>query len=228
MGFREFRRARIGWIAVLFLLVAAFAAYKGHRAPLSEEEIRSYLSQIDAQMQEPGGRHDLPALRRFLESDDGRPFYTVNLYRFNRVAKYLDEAEQGVTGREAYDRFSSAMIRMLAKRSSHPVFGSDWVESESSRWDRIVIVRYRSRRDIADLFASDEFAEASAHKWASIAENERLLVQALHLPELDLPIFLIGIGVTYAWFLSWSRSRGGVTPLEICFRRKRSCVRNTA
>ena len=54
-----------------------------------------------------------------------------------------------------------------------------------------MIVRYRSRRDIAEIFASDTFAEASSHKWASIAKNERLLVQGIHIPEIGLLLLML-------------------------------------
>ena len=59
------------------------------------------------------------------------------------------------------------------------IFSSDIA---GAGWDRIVVVRYRSRRDLVDLFATDAFADASLHKWASIKAHDRMVVQALHLP----------------------------------------------
>ena len=95
------------------------------------------------------------------------------------------------------------MLRLLASRASHPIFGSQWADIASSGWDRIVIVRYRSRRDIAEIFASPEFAEASAHKWAALKRNDRMLVQGLHIPELHIPAILLlvvgGVCVIRAW-----------------------------
>lgn len=173
------------------LATALLVFYVGTSDPLSNDEIQRTLAQIDAQPHNPGGRHNLPALRRFLEDDDGRPFYTVNLYAFNQEARYADDRKPAVTGREAYDRFSDVMIGLLAARGSHPVFGSDWTDSDT--WDRIVIVRYRSRRDIADLFASSEFAEASADKWAALERNDRMLVQAVNIPELYVPAILLAV-----------------------------------
>jgi hypothetical protein len=88
------------------------------------------------------------------------------------------------------------------QHASHPIFGSDWADSHLNPWDRLVIVRYRSRRDIGDIFASDEFAQASVHKWAGLDKNQRLLMQGLHIPELTsffimlLIILLILIGLS--------------------------------
>jgi hypothetical protein len=179
--------------AMAMVMISLLLFYVGARRPLSSEEVDRYIARIESQPQAPGGRHDVTALRRFLDDDDGRPFYTVNLYDFHETAQYLDDQLDERTGQEAFDRFSEVMLRLLAERSSHPIFGSDWTDAEISAWDRIVIVRYRSRRDIAEIFASTEFAEASAHKWAALKRNDRLLVQALHFPELHLPVLLFAL-----------------------------------
>jgi uncharacterized protein (DUF1330 family) len=175
------------------LLVGLLWVYAGKQTPLSSEEVDRYLEQITSQTQVPGGRHDIPELRRFLESDDGRPFYTVNLYEFHERAQYLGDQADEASGREAFERFSEVMLRLLARRSSHPIFGSEWADSASSGWDRVVIVRYRSRRDIAEVFASPDFAEAGAHKWAALKRNDRMLVRALHIPELHVPLATLAL-----------------------------------
>lgn len=72
---------------------------------------------------------------------------------------------------------------LMLKRGSHSVYGSYWSELSSARWDPIVIVRYRSRRELVDLFATKDFVQASLHKWASLKEHERMLVQAIHFPD---------------------------------------------
>jgi hypothetical protein len=68
----------------------------------------------------------------------------------------------------------------------------------------VVLVRYRSRRDIADIFASAEVAQASVHKWAGLDKNQRFLMQGLHIPELTpffiLILMLIGLRLfTHSW-----------------------------
>ena len=138
--------------ALIAVFVGLLATYVGRQVPLTQAEVDLYLERIQNQTEQPGGQHDLDELRRFLQQDDGKPFYTVNLYAFYEQAQYSDGRAVSVSGREAFERFSEVMIRLLARRASHPVFGSDWADAASSGWDRIVIVRYRSRRDFADLF----------------------------------------------------------------------------
>lgn len=180
--------------SLLLLMLALVIGYHGGER-LSGEEVEHYLSIIEGQDQQPGGRHDLTALRDFLAKDDGQPFYTVNLYRFHSEAQYLSSSEYSHgsvgSGEAAFDRFSKVMIKLLASHSSHPIFASDWVHDESSNWEKLVIVRYASRRDIAELFASNEFADASEHKWAALSANERMLVQGLHIPSFYIIALIV-------------------------------------
>jgi uncharacterized protein (DUF1330 family) len=195
---------------VLVLVLALVMGYHGGGDRLSADEVEHYLSIIEGQDQKPGGQHDLTALRDFLEKDDGQPFYTVNLYRFHAEAQYLPGSEYfdhsvGGSGKAAFDRFSRVMIKLLVSHSSHPIFASHWVHDESSNWEKLVIVRYKSRRDIAELFASDEFADVSEHKWAALAANERMLVQGLHIPSFYivalLAILFVGLVCSGLYFI---------------------------
>lgn len=122
----------------------------------------------------------------------------MNLYAFRDVASYPEGSAQGSdpspSGPEAIERFGVVMLPLLVRHASHPVFSTRGSDAGTSRWDRLVIVRYRSRRDIAEIFATDAFADASAHKWAALAGHERLLVQGLQLPALTLPLALLSGG----------------------------------
>lgn len=199
----------IALAAIALLTLAAFWSYQWQADPLSEDEIDAYMAQIEAQSQQPGGRHDLPALRRFLDSDDGQPVYTVNLYAFHETADYPDGSGFGGSGQEAYARFAQVMVPLMLERGSHPVFSSQWTDPSSNGWDRIVIVRYRNRRALVDLFATDAFAEGSLHKWASLRRHERLLVQGLHIPGGGWVIALAGLLLTglIGWSLAWYSGR---------------------
>ncbi len=175
-------------VALIVTLLVALAWYNGGSKPLTSQEIERYIAIIEQQPKNPGGRHDIAALRDFLQKDDGQPFYTVNLYQYHEQAQYFQSQGEGheqgldMSGRAAFDRFSTVMVGLLAQHASHPIFGGTSLGGE---WDRLVIVRYRSRRDIVAIFASDEFALASKDKWAGLAKNQRLLVQGLHIPEFN-------------------------------------------
>lgn len=183
------------------IFIASMTWYQWSAHPLTDSEVDSYMATIEAQRQKPGARHDLLALRNFLASDDGKPIYTVNLYQFHAIANYADQSEFSGSGRDAYDRFSKVMIKLMIQRGSHPIFGSQWTHGVNSQWDRIVIIRYRSRRDLVDLFATDAFADASQHKWASLRKHDRMLVQATHIPDGKFAIMLIAILISAGSYL---------------------------
>ena len=189
------------------IIIVFMRWYQWGAQTLSPSDVNTYMAAIEAQTQKPGARHDLPALRKFLSEDDGKPVYTVNLYKFHDTAEYPDASGFSGTGEQAYDRFSKVMISLMAKRGSHPIYGSNWVDQANSDWDRIVIVRYRSRRDLVDLFATNDFAEASLHKWASLREHERMLVQAIHIPDgiyiIAMIAIFIGIAIYFIGRFGW-------------------------
>ncbi len=199
---QTFKLTTFSVCAGVLTFLAALYWYTWSASPLTEAEIDSYIAAIAAQDQVPGHEHDLVSLKRFLAEDDGLPFYTVNLYKFHTRADYPSDADFEGSGRDAFDRFSNVMVRLLIARASHPIFGSDWVFAGGTGWDRIVIVRYRSRRDIVDIFASPEFEAASLHKWAGLRENGRMLVQGLHIPAAYLPIGLLSLFIAVSVALS--------------------------
>jgi hypothetical protein len=157
-------------------------------SPMTPKELRQYIEKINAHTHMPGGQHNMQDLHAFFSADDGEPFYTVNLYKFHEKAQYLSNEQtnkqSNITGNEAYNKFSSVMIKLLLLNHSYPIFGSSWLSLSEQGWDKIVIVRYRSRRDMAEVFADPRFSVASEHKWASIDKHDRFVVKALHLPEM--------------------------------------------
>ncbi len=190
---KEFVVGRPGLIAGVIFFLATTVWYLPTEAPLSAEEVDAYMETYQRQMEQYSVRHDTQALRQLLMEDDGAALYTVNLYKFHDRAAYVTGSDFAGSGEEAYSRFSAVMVKLLAARASHPIFGSNWSDPGASGWDRVVIVRYRSRRDLANLFATNEFALASEHKWAAIKHNERMIVQAVHLPEGLLAVGILSL-----------------------------------
>jgi hypothetical protein len=158
-------------IYVLFLLWH----YRLCSKPLTKAEI----DRLSAK----GGYDDMNAnekanFRRFMEADDGKPFYMVNLMRFREKALYpAGEFPDVKTGEDAAKLYNRAVIRELIKRGSYPVFYSKKMAnllSESDGTDffeHVGIVRYRSRRDLLNMAESPVYAECIKHKWASLEKT---------------------------------------------------------
>ena len=78
-------------------------------------------------------------------ADDG-PVWMVNLMRYHEQAQYTDGNPDGISGREADDRY--APVEVLTAIGAAPVFFGD-VELQpigTPAWDRVGVVKYPTRR----------------------------------------------------------------------------------
>ncbi len=113
------------------------------------------------------------------EAEDG-PVYMLNLMKYRAAADYGADGEQGVSGREADDRY--APLDVLAAIGAAVVFVGDVVES-SEDWDRVAVVRYPTRRSFIDMQARRDFKEKHVHKDAGM--DHTIIVGSL--PDGALP-----------------------------------------
>lgn len=100
--------------------------------------------------------------------EDG-PAWMVNFMRYRARAAYGDGGDQGVSGREADDRY--APVDILADIGAEVVLFGD-VEP-GGEWDRIGIVRYPTRRAFIAMQSRPDFQERHVHKAAGM---ERTIV----------------------------------------------------
>ena len=143
-------------------------------------------------------------LRAFFASDDGRPFYNVNLMLYRDVAIYADGNQRpGIrTGTDAADAYSRAIIPLLLARGSYPVFISSKISNlleegapGADFFQEVAIVRYRSRRDMLEMISHPNYLAGGPHKFASLAKN--VAVPTTGLVPLDasvvIPLILFGL-----------------------------------
>lgn len=158
----------LGAICVLFLLW-----HTPLRGPLSADELAGTLERSGLQDEFP------PRIIEFFLTDDGQPFYMVNLHTFSEGARYPGEAPPGVrTGADAAEAYGRAVIPELLQRGSYPLLTTrrlttfrSTMGATAAAFESMTVVRYRSRRDLLDMLTSPSFREAVVHKWASLEEN---------------------------------------------------------
>jgi uncharacterized protein (DUF1330 family) len=104
-------------------------------------------------------------------TEDG-PVIMLNLLRFKDQADGIDE---GVTGAEAYARYSAATEPFLrgvggqlraALRAGETVIGPDGRE-----WDLVLLVEYPSRAKFMEMAANPEYLKIHAHREAAVADS---------------------------------------------------------
>jgi hypothetical protein len=162
------------------MLIAIYALfllwhYRWFSKPLTKAEI----DRLSAK----GGYDDMSGaekanFRQFMEADDGKPFYMLNLMRFREKALYPEgEFPDVKTGEDAAKLYNRAVIRELIKRGSYPVFYSRKMANLLSEndgtdfFEHVGIVRYRSRRDLLNMVESPVYEECIKHKWASLEKT---------------------------------------------------------
>lgn len=201
----ELEMKRTAYILATFLLAypAFFVWHTPLRSPLSDTEIDAFLTDRP----EAGGTDWAisDAFEAFLRADDGRPFVMINFIEIRDVAAYPDwVVTDYTTGAEADTAYGRAILPLLLKRGSYPVAGAtrsytiiNSLGQPTASFDKVAMVRYRSRRDLIDMITSEAFLSAEVHKWASL-ENT-LVAPASRLSTFNAigyaPIFMLALMV---------------------------------
>ena len=173
--------------------------------PLTPEEIEKF-KQKGSQYSDRDDPSEIEKQKRILEfamNDDGHSFYMVNLIRLREKSQYDESQPFSGTGIEANQRYGQAVIPLLLKRGSHPVFVTKVLQEiivlgfDSPKWQQVAIVRYRSRRDLIEMATSEEFQNSAFHKWAAIESTLVIPTQGILFAPVPLifGLFLIMIGM---------------------------------
>lgn len=173
--------------AVLLLAYAAFVAWYGGRGdPLTPAETDALFATIaERASREPNpDGHLRDHLRTLVASDDGNEFFMVNLIRYRAQAQYPPGYDFPGNALDADLRYGRAIMPFLLRRGGVPVFvgevqGRFLAEAGDADWQRVVVVRYRSRRDLLEMVAALAGRDVAVHKWASIERTQVFPVKPL-------------------------------------------------
>lgn len=176
-------------LAILLLLVyAAFIGWYDGRGPaLTAQETEGYISRIRVIAQGAGLTPDenlLRELKQLAASDDSEEFFMLNLINYRAQAVYPAGSGFGGTGLEADARYNEAIVPVLLKHGNHPVFlgtpmGRFIDVPGDVEWQRVAIVRYRSRRDLLEMVLDLAAKPIGIHKWASIEKTQVFPVRSM-------------------------------------------------
>ena len=178
------------WIIVGFYILVYIGFliwYGGRGKPMSQEEVEHLIALMAKNVAEHQGQPN-PALRddfrTLASSDDGNEFIMVNLIKYRAKAKYPDGYRYDDDPLAADARYNAAVAPSLLKRAGIPIFMSkkmgSFIDPEDiDQWDKVVLVRYRSRRDLMQMAAELATKDADVHKWASIEKTHVFPVKPL-------------------------------------------------
>lgn len=127
-------------------------------------------------------------LQALAESGDDEPIVMVNLLRFKPMADGIDE---GVSGAEAYARYSVAtepFLRAVGGRLLSAVQPKQSVIGPpEGEWDLILLVEYPSRQKFLEMASNPEYQKIHAHRDAALADSRLIACTSIadsSLPEL--------------------------------------------
>ncbi len=157
------------WIVMAVLYGVFWLWYSGTKGKLSQTEVESYMQQFESK----GVNTDnLANLRHFLEKDDGREWFMINLLELKSPKRESSKLLQ---------RYTKTFMAGMFRRAGHPFFvaiaAAKNIENlncdDADNWSSTGIVRYRSRRDCAetllDTFGSDHHADKLASLTKTLA-----------------------------------------------------------
>ena len=155
-----------------------FCWYTSFDGSLTETEIAHFSGVIE---NSPGGQDRLDRWQSFMQSDTGDDFAVWNAIDLFDTPRPVVGAEPGESAQQVLDRYSSPFIRKALMRAGHPVmlgFSTGkaidlWGLEGAENWDQGALVRYRSRRDLLEIFEeiSEEDSGIHAFKVASMEKT---------------------------------------------------------
>jgi hypothetical protein len=164
------------WIAAVLLYGVFWFWYVGTPRPLTGTEVDAHMATVAA-----SGMGVTPEqvamLRTFLEADDGREFFMLNLVRINQGPVVAPGATKESDARAVLDGYTRHFMPALFRRAGHPAFFGraaggyleQWNVAPDPGWSFGAAIRYRSRRDMIELVVDPRFANAHEFKAAAIA-----------------------------------------------------------
>ena len=155
------------WIIALSLYALFWLWYCGLKGRLSKHEVEIFISSFEAKGLSESA---LSNIRKFLEQDDGREFFMVNLLE---IKSPKSESQKLLMG--YFKKFMSGMI----PRGGHPLFlakaAAKNIENlnceHADDWSSVGIIRYRSRRDFAQIVLNTFGSEHHADKLLSLKKT---------------------------------------------------------
>ncbi|MDG1204721.1 MAG: hypothetical protein P8N51_05055 [Pseudomonadales bacterium] len=187
------------WAAIP-LLYAVFAAwYFNWQGPVTSEEVDRFMAGYDHL---EGGEHtNKEVFRTFLEQDDGGEFVMLNQVHLSVGKVPHPLSGEALPASELLGDYFDPFALALFKRGGHPVFQARTVGGNIDSWSAdnnvgfgtTAMMRYKSRRDLAELVLDPAFSDAHIYKLAAIERTISYPTQLMLSTSLRPPltVFLV-------------------------------------
>lgn len=188
------------WGIAALLYVGFLAWYVNWRGPLTAAEVSAYMARIEALNSHATNRNDLAVFRKFLSEDDGQEFYMLNLVRIAPGKIASPGSGELKPAREVLEGYTNVFIPALMARAGHPAvvarkvggYVDAWGVEPDPGWTIVGYMRYRSRRDVAELVSDPRFGGAHDFKFAAMPQTFSFPTQPMILVFMK-PTYFVGL-----------------------------------
>ena len=155
------------WIVMGGLYAVFWLWYSGFKGKLTQTEVDYYMQQFESR----GVNADnLANLQHFLEKDDGREWFMINLLELKSPKRESSKLLQ---------RYTKTFMAGMFRRAGHPFFvaiaAAKNIENlncdDADNWSSTGIIRHRSRRDCAETLLETFGSDHHADKLASLTKT---------------------------------------------------------
>lgn len=203
-------------LATLFLAAVAMTwAWQnpgafGYRA--SQADIDRYVAVLEkSQVPEPERATMIARVQTWLAADDGKPVYMLNLMRYYDELRRFPGGPTEGKPRDVNQRYEDAAMPLLMEFGGYPQYvsvaqGGNLIEGrpELDNWDRVLLVRYPSRRAVMEVFTDPRFVAIVGDKLAALSVVLTPTTPELRIPELPwlLTAILLPLWLAIGWWRS--------------------------
>jgi hypothetical protein len=204
-----------GAMLALFVAVWVWQNPGMIRGRLRAQEVARFMMQIEKLPFSEDERPEvLKRLRAWLEGDDGKPFYMLNLMRYYPELRRLPNGpEFEGTPRESNARYEAAAKSMLLKLGGYPLYAGtpqskNILEHDPTldRWSRLLLVRYPSRRAFVKLLTHPAYHEIEPYKLMAVQVVLTPTTAERVIP--SVPLLVGGVLLVVFLAMGWARAAG--------------------
>jgi uncharacterized protein (DUF1330 family) len=112
-------------------------------------------------------------IKEMMQPGPEGPIYMVNLLKFKDRAQYEDDRQSELTGREAYQLYGEAVLKLIGEYGGEIVFHAHVtflaLGQVEELWDEVAIAKYPNRAALLAMSSSEEWRDAAVHRRAGLA-----------------------------------------------------------
>lgn len=155
------------WGVAIVAYCLFWAWYVGFGSKISEQDLNRYMACVE---QTELSEESVASFRNFFANDDGKEFFMANLLHLKSPKR---------ESRQLLAKYSSVFVGKLMKKAGHPYFfglaQARNLENLNCEvvdgWTTVVLMRYRSRRDLGEMLVNTVGTEHHGFKLAALEKT---------------------------------------------------------